>query len=70
MSDRFPESINVNNMNYSGAVGIGLEYPILSKLMLNVEPRFKYYLNPIVKNPTYNIHPYSLGVFTGISYVF
>lgn len=70
MSDRFPENVNVNNMNYSGSVGIGIEYPILSKLMLNVEPRFKYYLNPIVKNPSYNIHPYSLGIFTGISYVF
>ncbi len=70
MSDRFPENINVNNMNYSGSLGIGIEYPILSKLMLNVEPRFKYYLNPIVKNPTYNIHPYSLGIFTGINYIF
>ena len=70
MSDRFPENVNVNNMNYSGSFGIGIEYPILSKLMLNVEPRFKYYLNPIVKNPSYNIHPYSLGIFTGISYVF
>ncbi|UCH14620.1 MAG: hypothetical protein JSV22_01330 [Bacteroidales bacterium] len=70
MSDRFPENVNVNNMNYSGSLGIGIEYPILSKLMLNVEPRFKYYLNPLVRNPSYNIHPYSLGVFTGISYVF
>jgi len=68
--DRFPENINVNNMNYSGSLGIGIEYTVLSKLMVNIEPRFKYYLNPIVKNPSYNIHPYSIGIFTGISYVF
>ncbi len=67
---RFPENVSVNNMNYSGSLGIGIEYPILSKLMLNIEPRFKYYINPIVSNPSYNIHPYSLGIFTGISYVF
>ncbi len=67
---RFPENVNVNNMNYSGSLGIGIEYPILSKLILNIEPRFKYYINPIVSNPSYNIHPYSLGIFTGISYVF
>jgi hypothetical protein len=70
MYDRFPENVNINNMNYSGSFGIGIEYPILSKLMLNVEPRFKYYLNPIVKNPSYNIHPYSFGIFTGINYLF
>ncbi len=67
---RFPENVSVNNMNYSGSLGIGIEYPILSKLMMNIEPRFKYYINPIVSNPSYNIHPYSLGIFTGISYVF
>ncbi len=70
MNNKFPENVNVNNMNYSGSIGIGIEYPVLSKLMLNIEPRFKYYINPIVKNPSYNIHPYSLGIFTGISYVF
>jgi hypothetical protein len=70
MYNRFPENVNVNNMNYSGSFGIGIEYPVLSKLMLNIEPRFKYYINPIVKNPSYNIYPYSICVFTGISYLF
>jgi hypothetical protein len=70
MYDKFPENVNINNMNYSGSLGIGIEYPILSKLMLNVEPRFKYYLNSIVKNPSYNIHPYSFGIFTGVNYLF
>jgi hypothetical protein len=69
-SSRFSENVTVNTVNYSGSVGIGIEYPILSKLLLNLEPKFRYYINPLVKNPSYNIHPYSLGIFTGISYVF
>jgi hypothetical protein len=70
INGKFSENVTVNNVNYSSSVGIGIEYPILSKLLLNVEPRFKYYINPLVKNPSYNIHPYSLGIFTGISYIF
>jgi hypothetical protein len=70
INGKFSENVTVNNVNYSSSVGIGMEYPIMSKLLLNVEPRFKYYINPLVKNPSYNIHPYSLGIFTGISYIF
>ena len=69
-NSKFSENVTVNTVNYSGSVGIGIEYPILSKLLLNLEPKFRYYINPLVKNPSYNIHPYSLGIFTGISYVF
>jgi hypothetical protein len=69
-NSRFSENVTVNTVNYSGSVGIGIEYPIMSKLLLNLEPKFRYYINPLVKNPSYNIHPYSLGIFTGISYVF
>jgi len=70
INGKFSENVTVNNVNYSSSVGIGIEYPILSKLLLNVEPKFRYYINPLVKNPSYNIHPYSLGIFTGISYIF
>jgi hypothetical protein len=70
INGKFTENVKVSTVNYSSSVGIGIEYPILSKLLLNVEPRFKYYINPLVKNPSYNIHPYSLGIYTGISYIF
>jgi len=69
-NSRFSEKVTVNTINYSSSLGIGIEYPILSRLILNIEPKFKYYINPLVKNPSYNIHPYSLGIFTGISYIF
>ena len=70
MNSRFSENVKVNTINYSSSLGIGIEYPVLSRLLLNVEPNFRYYINPLVKNPSYNIHPYSLGIFTGVSYIF
>jgi hypothetical protein len=70
MNSKFSENVIVNTINYSSSLGIGIEYPVLSRLLINVEPEFKYYINPLVKNPSYNIHPYSLGIYTGISYVF
>ncbi len=70
MNSKFSENVIVNTINYSSSLGIGIEYPVLSRLLINVEPKFKYYINPLVKNPSYNIHPYSLGIYTGISYIF
>ena len=67
---KYGETINISSTNYSSSIGMGLEYPVLSNFIVNVEPKFKYYLNPIDKKPSYNIHPYSIGIFTGISYIF
>ena len=60
----------LNRINYSGLIGIGFEYPLLKNLILNVEPKFRYYLNSIDKEQAYDIHPYSIGIFSGISYLF
>lgn len=60
----------LNRINYSGLIGIGFEYPLLKNLILNVEPKFRYYMNPIDKDQVYDIHPYSIGIFSGISYLF
>ena len=60
----------LNRINYSGLVGIGFEYPLFKNLILNLEPKFRYYMNPIDKEQVYDIHPYSIGVFSGISYLF
>jgi opacity protein-like surface antigen len=66
----FGETDDITKVNYSGSVGIGLEYPVLSNLVLNIEPKFRYYLNPIDKSVNVNVYPYSFGLFAGISYVF
>jgi len=57
-------------VNYSGVMGLGLQYSISRNFHINMEPTFRYYLNSINKASGINSHPYSLGFFTGISYSF
>ncbi len=60
----------INKINYLGSVGLGLEYPVVRNVAFSLEPRFRYYLNPIDQSSQISVHPYSFGVFAGISYVF
>lgn len=60
----------LNRINYSSLMGIGFEYPLFKNLILNIEPKFRYYLNSINKEQVYDIRPYSIGIFSGISYLF
>ncbi|MFO7659156.1 MAG: hypothetical protein R6W78_19010, partial [Bacteroidales bacterium] len=53
-------------INYAGSVGMGFEYPLIKNIILTIEPKFKYYLNPIDKDPLSDIHPYAIGLFTGV----
>ncbi len=57
-------------INYSGTMGVGLKYSLSKRLFLNVEPRVKYYLNSLNSNSSVSYKPYSIGVFTGLSYQF
>ncbi|MFO7657077.1 MAG: hypothetical protein R6W78_08420, partial [Bacteroidales bacterium] len=57
-------------INYAGSVGMGFEYPLIKNIILTIEPKFKYYLNPIDKDPLSDIHPYAIGLFTGVNYRF
>jgi len=66
----YGETNDITKVNYSGSVGIGFEYPVMANLMFNLEPKFRYYLNPIDKSVNMNVYPYSFGLFAGISYVF
>jgi hypothetical protein len=66
----FGETGEISKVNYSGSVGIGFEYPVLANLLFNIEPKFRYFLNPIDKSVNLNVYPYSFGLFAGISYVF
>ena len=65
---RFGKTDDINQVNYIGSFGLGFEYPLLSGFALSLEPRFRYYLNPIDKSAY--VHPYSFGFFAGISYNF
>jgi hypothetical protein len=61
---------NVNKTNYNGSLGFGIEYPLSGKILFNLEPIFKYYFSPISETKDVDVHPYSVGLMTGISYKF
>lgn len=60
----------MQDMSYSSTLGLGVKYGLSKRIYLNVEPRVKYYLNSLNNNPEVNYKPYSIGVFTGVSYQF
>ncbi|HAF31294.1 MAG TPA: hypothetical protein DCG75_19830 [Bacteroidales bacterium] len=60
----------VNSINYNGTLGFGIEYPLMDKLNIRLEPSIKYYLNEINSSSSVESHPYSIGIYTGINYSF
>ena len=60
----------LNPLSLSSSLGMGMEYNFSDKLSLNLEPTFRYYLNPFNVSTGTFIHPYSFGIFSGISYKF
>lgn len=61
---------DISPLNFSGAVGVGVNYTLNQNLSLSVEPRFNYYLNSINTNPNVDFRPYRIGIFTGVYYEF
>jgi hypothetical protein len=57
-------------LSISSSLGIGMGYNISKKISLNFEPTFRYYLNPFNEATGPKNHPYSIGVFSGLSYKF
>lgn len=57
-------------MNYSGTLGMGFKYGLSKHFFLNLEPRVKYYLNSLNSNESVSYKPYTIGIFTGLSYQF
>jgi len=61
---------NVNTVNLSGNAGVGMIYHVSRKFSFLLEPRFRYFLNSINDTPLPTTRPYSLGIYTGLSYTF
>jgi hypothetical protein len=60
----------LNPLTLSSSLGMGMEYNFSEKLSLNLEPTFRYYLNPFsVTTGTFS-HPYTFGIFSGVTYKF
>ena len=61
---------DMQDISYSGTLGLGLKYGVSRRIYLNLEPRVKYYLNSLNTNSSVTYKPYTIGVYTGISYQF
>ncbi|MFH0842922.1 MAG: outer membrane beta-barrel protein [Bacteroidota bacterium] len=60
----------LNLITFSSSLGMGMEYNFSNNFSLNLEPTFRYYINSFNDIPGMKIHPYSFGIFSGISYKF
>ena len=62
-------SNNLRSVNFSGNIGLDVDYSIYKNLFINVSPMFKVQTNTFSKNSG-SIQPYYLGVYTGLNYKF
>lgn len=72
-SDGFSSTIgsanNLNNFSFSTNLGFGLDYKVSKRFIFNLEPMFKYQINPY-SDSSVDFKPYYLGVYSGFSYRF
>lgn len=64
------KTAGLNSFLVSSSLGMGMEYTISDKISLNLEPTFRYYLNPFSSISGISGNPYSFGIFSGLSYRF
>lgn len=69
LTTQMGEANNVNNVNFSTNVGIGVNYKFSPKVQLNVEPVFKYQLNTFSRTEG-SFQPFTVGVYSGVSFKF
>lgn len=63
------EANNVNSVNFSSNIGLGLNYQFSKNIQINLEPMFKYQLSTFSEEAgTFN--PYAVGVYSGLSFRF
>jgi hypothetical protein len=60
----------LNPLTFSSSVGMGVNYSISNRFNLSLEPTMKIQLNSMNQQSGFDSRPYSLGIFTGISYQF
>ncbi len=63
------EANNINDVNFSTNIGLGFNYEFAPNLQLNLEPIFKYQLNTFSETAG-QFRPYTLGIYSGISFKF
>ena len=63
------EANNINDLNFSANMGFGFNYKLSNKVHFNLEPIFKYQLNTFSEVDG-TFLPYSIGVYSGLSFKF
>lgn len=61
---------DISTLNFSGTLGVGVNYMLGKHFSFALEPRLNYYLNSINSNPDVDYRPYRIGVYTGVYYEF
>ncbi len=69
-NERIGYTEGVKAYNYSSTVGFGLGYTMTEHLKISLEPQLKYYLSSQVSNSDIDVRPYTVGIMTGIKYLF
>jgi len=64
------KTAGLNPLMISSSLGMGMEYNLSDRFSLNLEPTFRYYINPFGELSGIKVHPYSFGIFSGLSYKF
>lgn len=61
---------NIRQVLNSSLVGLGFRFNLSKELTIGLEPMFKYGLHSINASNEFGYKPYSLGVYSGVSYRF
>lgn len=68
--ERIGETRDMNKVSYSTSFGIGFGYGISNKVSMHLEPQIKYFLGSLSSNSQVSFKPYTIGIYTGLSYKF
>jgi len=63
------EANNLNDVSFSTNLALGFDYDISERLMLNLEPTFKYQINTFQSGTT-GFQPYFFGIYSGFVFKF
>jgi hypothetical protein len=68
-SESLGKANNLNSINFSGNLGVDIDYAINKSWIVNINPMFKSQFNTFSNNSN-GFRPYSIGVYTGVKYQF
>ena len=63
------EAKNLNKINFSGNIGLDLDYKINNSFFINVAPMLKIHTSTFSEDSK-NFEPYIIGIYTGLNYRF